>query len=234
MQLFLAHIDGQKFQLDAAEVNHCVRVLRKKTGDQIFFISGDGNLYEGTIQLITKSVVGGSYKISQKSWGAVPYELTVAIAPTKMMDRMDWFVEKAVEMGVSHIIPILCDRSERKVVKQDKLEKKVLSAVKQSLKGKLPKISPMVHFDRALEEAQGAVAIAHCEQTERMAWPAFFQQNSGPLTIFIGPEGDFSPNEILRAQEAGAHSVHLGGSRLRTETAAIAAVAMVYGHHLGE
>lgn len=234
MQLFLAHIDGQKFLLDAAEVNHCVRVLRKKTGDQIFFISGDGNLYEGTIQLITKSVVGGSYKMSQQSWGTVPYELTIAIAPTKMMDRMDWFVEKAVEMGVSHIIPILCDRSERKVVKQDKLEKKVLSAVKQSLKGELPKVSPMVHFDKALKEANGAVAIAHCEQTEKMSWPAFIQQNPGPLTIFIGPEGDFSPNEILRAQEAGAHSVYLGGSRLRTETAAIAAVAMVYGHHLAE
>jgi len=133
MQLFLGHIAGNEFQLDAAEVQHCVKVLRKSIGDRIDFITGDGNLYEGEISFTSKSKVYGSFNKVKSNFGTVPYSLTIAIAPTKNMDRIELFVEKAVEMGIDTIVPIVCDHSERKIIKEERLRKIVLSATKQSL-----------------------------------------------------------------------------------------------------
>ena len=227
MQLFLGHITGNEFQLDAAEVQHCVKVLRKSVGDSIHFITGDGALYKGSISFTSKSKVYGSYSQVESNFGAVPYSLTMAIAPTKNMDRIELFVEKAVEMGIDTIIPIICDHSERKVIKEERLCKIVLSATKQSLKGRIAKVLPAVSFKEFITEKHSNLLIAHCEEGDKSSLKDVLDANVA-TTIMIGPEGDFSPSEIEKALEAGARPIHLGSSRLRTETAGLVAVATVY------
>ena len=231
MQLFYGHIIEDRFQLHESEVNHCVRVLRKNAGDTIHFITGDGNLYSGTIEIASKREVAGTYQLKEKHWGNVPYDLTIAVAPTKNMDRFEWFIEKSIELGVSRIIPLRCDRSERKVIKDERLFKVALSATKQSLKGRLPIIDPLTSFeDFVAGNLEGTRCIAHCEDTERTAFTEIAPSES--LIVLIGPEGDFTPAEVQSAQQAGFTPIHLGQSRLRTETAALTAVSMVYGAHL--
>jgi 16S rRNA (uracil1498-N3)-methyltransferase len=227
MQLFLGHITGDQFQLDTAEVQHCVKVLRKTLGDKIHFITGDGHLYLGEILFTSKSKVYGSFVKIESNFGAVPYSLTVAIAPTKNMDRIELFVEKAVEMGIDAIVPIICDHSERKVIKEERLRKIVLSATKQSLKGKVAQVQEAVPFKEFIAQKHTNLLIAHCEEGDKSALKDVLHHKM-PTTIMIGPEGDFSPTEIQLALDAGAKPIHLGSSRLRTETAGLVAVSTVY------
>ena len=228
MQLFLGHIKGLEFYLDKAEVQHCVKVLRKTVGDSIHFICGDGNLYLGKLSFASKSNVYGSFTKVESNFGSVPYELTVAIAPTKNMDRFESFVEKAVEMGIKRIVPLICERSERKVVKTQRLEKIALSATKQSMKGTLTVISEAITFQTFCSTDHSNMLIAHCEEDGQKS--SLIKQLTKGLatTILIGPEGDFSPSEIALAKQIGAKPIHLGSSRLRTETAGLVAVATVY------
>ena len=232
MQLFYAHISHEAFVLDEGDVMHCTKVLRKSSGDHIHFITGDGNLYEGIIDAVSKREVRGTWRLLQENWGRLNYDLTVAIAPTKNMDRLEWFVEKSIEMGISKIQLILTYHSERKKVNLERLRKIALSATKQSLKGQLVDIIDPIPFKTFIEQLQQPLAIAHCEDSDRTSFPSYLNQKQGPITIAIGPEGDFSTEEINIAITAGATPIHLGSSRLRTETAAVAAVAMVYAHHL--
>ena len=232
MQLFYGHIEGTEFHLDAGEVQHCVKVLRKSIGDHIHFITGDGALYMGEISFISKSKVYGSFTEVEREFGKVSYNLTIAIAPTKSMDRIEAFVEKAVEIGVSRIIPIICEHSERRTIKTNRLRKIALSATKQSLKGALVQIDEAMSFQDFIAKQQEHVMIAHCEFDETKKGIHEVMDTSRPLCIMIGPEGDFSPSEVLAAVSAGAKPIHLGSSRLRTETAGLVAVATVY-HLLG-
>jgi len=232
MQLFYGHIQGTEFHLEAGEVQHCVKVLRKSVGDHIHFITGDGALYVGEISFISKSKVYGTFSEVEHEFGKVPYELTVAIAPTKSMDRIEGFVEKAVEMGISRIVPIVCERSERRTIKTARLRKIALSATKQSLKGALVHIDEAMSFQDFLAEGQEQLMIAHCAVDSTKKGIDEVLEPTRPLSIMIGPEGDFSPAEVLAAISAGAKSVHLGSSRLRSETAGLFAVATVY-HLLG-
>jgi len=232
MQLFYGHIEGTEFHLDAGEVQHCVKVLRKSVGDQIHFITGDGALYLGEISFISKSKVYGRFTELEHEFGRIPYDLTIAIAPTKSMDRIEAFVGKAVEMGISRIIPIICEHSERRSIKTERLRKIALSATKQSLKGALVQIDEAISFQDFLDEVQEQLMIAHCENDETKKGIHEVLDSSKPLCIMIGPEGDFSPAEVLAATTAGAKPIHLGSSRLRTETAGLVAVATVY-HLLG-
>ena len=232
MQLFYGHIEGTEFHLDAGEVQHCVKVLRKSIGDHIHFITGDGALYMGEISFISKSKVYGSFTEVEHEFGKISYNLTIAIAPTKSMDRIEAFVEKAVEIGVSRIIPIICEHSERRTIKTDRLRKIALSATKQSLKGALVQIDEAMSFQDFIAKQQEQVMIAHCEFDETKKGIHEVLDTSKPLFIMIGPEGDFSPSEVLAAVSAGAKPIHLGSSRLRTETAGLVAVATVY-HLLG-
>lgn len=227
MQLFLGHITGNEFQLDSAEVQHCVKVLRKSIGDKIHFITGDGNLYRGEISFTSKSRVYGLFNKVESNFGGVPYSLTIAIAPTKKMDRIELFVEKAVEMGIDTIVPIICDHSERKVIKEDRLRKLVLSATKQSLKGKITNVKESETFKEFIAKEHSNLLIAHCEKGHKMSLKEALDSKA-PTTILIGPEGDFSPTEIQLALESGARPIHLGSSRLRTETAGLVAVSTVY------
>jgi len=231
MQLFYGHIIDDRFQLHESEINHCVRVLRKNAGETIHFITGDGNLYSGTIENASKREVAGTYQLKEKHWGSVPYDLTIAVAPTKNMDRFEWFLEKSIELGVTHIIPLRCERSERKIIKEERLFKVALSATKQSLKGKLPQISPLIPFKDFLQlNLEGTRCIAHCDDSERTAFTELVPNQK--LVVLIGPEGDFTAEEVLAAENAGFTPIHLGQSRLRTETAALTAVSMVYAAHL--
>ena len=232
MQLFYGHIQGTEFHLEAGEVQHCVKVLRKSVGDHIHFITGDGALYVGEISFISKSKVYGTFSEVEHEFGKVPYHLTMAIAPTKSMDRIEAFVEKAVEMGISRIIPIICEHSERRTIKTERLRKIALSATKQSLKGAIVHIDEAMTFQDFLAEKQEQLMIAHCENDETKKGIKEIIDSSRPLCIMIGPEGDFSPAEVQAAISAGAKPIHLGSSRLRTETAGLVAVATVY-HLLG-
>lgn len=232
MQLFYGHIEGTEFLLDAGEVQHCVKVLRKSVGDHIHFITGDGSLYEGEISFVSKSKVYGTFTKVEHEFGKVPYHLTMAIAPTKSMDRIEAFVEKAVEMGINRIVPIICEHSERRKIKTERLRKIALSATKQSLKGAIVHIDEAMTFQDFLAEKQEQLMIAHCENDETKKGIEEIIDSSRPLCIMIGPEGDFSPAEVQAAISAGAKPIHLGSSRLRTETAGLVAVATVY-HLLG-
>lgn len=227
MQLFLGHINDNEFQLDAAEVQHCVKVLRKTIGDEIHFITGDGSLYKGLISFTSKSKVYGSFTKVLSNFGAVNYSLTVAIAPTKNMDRIELFVEKAVEMGIETIVPIICEHSERKIIKEERLRKIVLSATKQSLKGKIAQVQEATPFKEFITQEHSKLLIAHCEDGDKFSLKEALDVNV-PTTIMIGPEGDFSLSEIRMALDAGAKPIHLGSSRLRTETAGLVAVSTVY------
>ena len=228
MQLFLGHITGNVFELHEDEVTHCLRVLRKSVGDDIQFITGNGNLYAGHIEATSKKSVSGTWVKLQDDFGAVGYELTVAIAPTKNMDRIESFVEKAVEMGISRVIPIICEHSERKVIKTARLKKIALSATKQSLKGSLVHIDDPILFEEFIAQPWDNLCIAHCEDDEQKQDLRSHLQANQATTIMIGPEGDFSSKEISVAKQHGAKPIHLGSSRLRTETAGLVAVATVY------
>lgn len=230
MQLFYNSSLSQQsteIKFDKTESKHIIRVLRKKQGDILHFTNGKNLLFKGLISLAndTNCIV----KIEEiqhkpKPWN---YYLHVAIAPTKNMDRLEWFLEKATEIGIDEITPILCSRSERKVLKNDRLEKILESAMKQSLKFQLPKLNELQSLTSFLNtNKEGQLFIAHCDETDRKSFKNELQKNER-ITILIGPEGDFTSQEISLAIKYQFIPVTLGESRLRTETAALVATHSV-------
>ncbi|MGB2128961.1 MAG: 16S rRNA (uracil(1498)-N(3))-methyltransferase [Flavicella sp.] len=226
MQLFYnPNIDAthRSFIFDKEESKHIVRVLRKKEGDTLKITNGKGVLFTAEITVSSDkkcqvAIVDASQKI--KSWN---YHLHIAVAPTKLNDRMEWFLEKATEIGIDEITPIICSHSERKVVKMERFEKIVQSAMKQSLKYHLPKINKPVSFKEFIAiEHSGKSYIAHCDDQQKSSFKNEIKPNTD-ITIMIGPEGDFSPSEIKMALSHNFTPVSLGDSRLRTETAALVA-----------
>jgi 16S rRNA (uracil1498-N3)-methyltransferase len=220
------------------ELGHCVRTLRKQIGDNLHLIDGLGNLYEGILQQFDKKQA--SVKIIQKLPTSAPsrYQLHLAVAPTKNIERIEWLLEKAIEIGLSAFTPLLCARSERKTVRIDRLEKIALAAVKQSLNLHLPPLTEMTDFDTFIAQLPATDNslryIAHChENTERLFLPSVLAQaaasDSQPkdIIILIGAEGDFTPKEVQTATTAGFAPISLGNTRLRTETAGLVAATMV-------
>lgn len=233
MEIFFSeNIDGSFLSLDQEESAHCVRVLRHRCGDEVCVIDGHGNLYRCT--LVEADAKGAVARIDslEKGFGAHPYRLTMAVCPTKNIDRFEWFVEKATEIGVDVIAPVIGERSERKVLKTDRLRRLTLSAAKQSLKGTVPQVAEpqSVRDFIAGAPAEALKLICYCfDDVERTPVTAALQPGSGrPVCILIGPEGDFSPEEAALARANGWIPVQLGPSRLRTETAALTAVTAVY------
>lgn len=210
------------------ESKHIVKVLRKKTGDILDITNGAGNFFRAEITIASPS--GCSVKIVEVTTEKeLPYRLHMAVAPTKLNDRFEWFLEKATEIGITEITPIICDHSERKVIKEDRYERILQSAMKQSLKAFIPKLNTAISFSEfiALQtDYEGEKYIAHCEETSRFSLKQKLKKGGSNL-ILIGPEGDFSTSEIEKALEAGFAPVMLGESRLRTETAAVVAVHSV-------
>jgi 16S rRNA (uracil1498-N3)-methyltransferase len=211
------------YELSEEESKHCVKVLRLAAGDEITMIDGVGGLYYGIIDDPNpkKCVIRVIEKIEQ--FGRRNYSLHIAMAPTKQIERFEWFLEKVVEMGIDEITPLLCTRSERKTVNIERMEKIILSAMKQSIKAYIPKLNPMTDFGHFVKQPRsGSLLIAHCINNPKPSLKSKIS-TSQQFTILIGPEGDFMPEEVELAKLAGYADVHLGRSRLRTETAGIVA-----------
>lgn len=227
MQLYYAPDIETDNELPETESQHCIKVMRLGEGDEIFATDGKGALYKGRI-----AGTGGrrcKIEITGKSFCGKerPYRLEIAIAPTKNMDRTEWFVEKSTEVGIDKIDFIKCRFSERKEIKCDRVEKITVAAMKQSLKLYKPEISAMAEFRSIIEAPfDGQKFIAHCHPGEKKALKEACLPGKDVL-ILIGPEGDFSSEEVEAAKKAGFTEVTLGKSRLRTETAAVVACVTV-------
>ena len=277
MELFYAEsVDGSILMLGPEESAHCAKVLRHRTGDLIQVADGIGNLHNCRILSLSQREVTAVSESSVPGWGDHSYRLTMAVCPTKNADRYEWFIEKAVEMGVDRIVPVIGDHSERSSIRPERLQRIIVSAAKQSLKARLPQLSEALTVKDFLlqsgreshpgssQSATIAKFIACCFEDGSMprislrqaiadsivfpsasrpycdsgfAAPAPESATSSPcslpeITILIGPEGDFSASEVREAISSGFIPVHLGPSRLRTETAAIVATAFVYNASL--
>jgi len=212
----------ESFSFDKEESKHIVKVMRKKGGDILHVTNGLGFLF--ATEIILGSDIKCTVKIVSFEKSPLPkYQLHLAVAPTKMNDRYEWFLEKATEMGISEITPIICDHSERKFVKTDRFDKIIQSAMKQSLQVYLPKLNEPITFKEFLKTTpDGLLLIAHCEENDKKTLKSVLKPNKN-ATLLIGPEGDFSNKEIALALEKKYVPVSLGNTRLRTETAAIVA-----------
>lgn len=278
MEIFYTNmVDGREARLDAEESTHAVKVLRHRRGDEIAVVDGFGNMFH--CRLKDDSPKGAVAEILEKvpGWGAHPYSLIMAVCPTKNIDRFEWFCEKATELGVDVITPIIGERSEMRVFKPERCRKIVLSAMKQSLKAKLPTVLDAVPLkDFLSQDVPGLKLICYCFEGDARResitdvlneyatgfngiYSADATGSTGhigssdaasdasadasttaghcpdtldepKITILIGPEGDFSPEEANLAVSQGYIPVHLGPSRLRTETAAVTAVTATYFH----
>lgn len=223
MQLFFTNNQETEFTLSSEESKHICKVLRKKEGETLNFTDGKGNLLTAKVTTTDMrktrvEVVSKEQKNKQHN-----YYLHIAISPTKNIDRFEWFLEKACEIGIDEITPIICNRSERKVIKDERCNRILLSAMKQSLKFHLPKLNDAkILKDFVKQDFDSAKYIAHCEDTEKTELKNM--QKAKKTLILIGPEGDFSQKEIEMALQNNFKAVSLGKSRLRTETAGIVAV----------
>lgn len=210
------------FQFDKEESKHIIKVLRKRGGDIIHITNGKGYLFHSEITLESEKKCEVRI-IKIDAFEARKYNLHIAIAPTKMNDRLEWFLEKATEIGIDEISLILCDHSERKTFKIDRAEKIIQAAMKQSNQFYLPKINEPISFsDFISKETNSLNFIAHCEEDKKDLFKNGIQANQNIL-VLIGPEGDFSPKEIALALKNNFIPVSLGNTRLRTETAGIVA-----------
>lgn len=218
--------------LGEEDSKHCVKVLRMAEGDTIEVVDGNGTLYTCRIAMAHPKRCAVEVVDSVKQlphWGC---RITLAIAPTKNLDRIEWLVEKCVEMGIDRIIPLRCHNSERTVLKTERLKKIMVSAMKQSLKATLPQLDEMTPIEQVIGQAgSGIRCIAYCDallpREERLSLATAYKPGQD-VTVLIGPEGDFSPEEVAMAREAGFVPVTLGESRLRTETAGLMAVAWIH------
>ena len=223
MQLFFIENPESEIVLSKEESKHATKVLRKKEGDILNFTDGKGGFYKAEITIAdTKKcrlqIISSEQKPKQHN-----YHLHIAIAPTKNMDRYEWFLEKATEIGIDEITPIICDHSERKVLKTERCNRILLSAIKQSLKFHLPKLNEAMPLKDFLElDFEGNKYIAHCEKSDKLELKN--EKLEEKTLILIGPEGDFSPAEIEIAMQNQFKAISLGESRLRTETAGLVTV----------
>lgn len=234
MELFYSSdIEGGYLRLNAEESVHCVKVLRHREGDCISVIDGEGTLYSCILTDASPKGAEARIESSETGWGGHPYRLTLAVCPTKNNDRYEWFAEKATEVGVDVIAPVIGDRSERKVFKTERIRKILVSAAKQSLKAAVPEVLEPLSVREFIAGCpfDALKLIAYCFEGEvpRTSVKAALDGFDGrEIIIMIGPEGDFSPEEAAAAIAAGFVPIHLGSSRLRTETAAVTAAEAAY------
>ncbi|MEI7509848.1 MAG: 16S rRNA (uracil(1498)-N(3))-methyltransferase [Flavobacterium sp.] len=225
MQLFYNSSITEKdksFVFDKEESKHIIKVLRKKEGDILFVTNGLGCVFKTEIALASDSKCTITI-LSFEKQELPKYRLHLAVAPTKMNERYEWFLEKATEIGIQEITPIICEHSERKIIKIDRFQKIIESAMKQSLHFFIPKLNePITYKEFLKKEFNGQKFIAHCEETDKKSLKSVAKMERDIL-IIIGPEGDFSVKEIQMALDNKFIAVSLGNTRLRTETAAIVA-----------
>jgi len=222
---FAARTENGIIRLDENESAHAVKVLRLREGDLIRVFDGQGNIFRARISKAharhTEAVAEEKEHLSARA----PWHLHLAVAPTKSMERFEFFLEKVTETGVDEITPLLCERSERKKLRYDRLERLLIAAMKQSMQPFLPRLHPFTPLkDFLAAPPAGDRLIAHCCENEDPQRGHLYESITSPhVTILIGPEGDFSPQEIEEARRAGYRTISLGNTRLRSETAGIAA-----------
>ncbi len=230
MQIFYApDITGEVYTLDEKESKHIIRVLRMTRGSYVRLIDGKGNLFEGTIsnpdqKKCTISITGKIREFEKRN-----YSLHIAISPLKNPERFEWFIEKSVEIGVDEITPLICGNTEKPGIKSERINNIIISAMKQSLKANKPILNDICQFnDFIVRDNKAKRMIAHCNDSiNRKSISAVCSKGENAI-ILIGPEGDFSEDEINLAVTSGFIPVHLGRSRLRTETAGVAACHSIY------
>ncbi len=226
MQLFYTpDIDPSNplYILTEEESKHCTRVLRLENGAEVQLIDGKGGLYNATIKEAHPKKTTLQINSVTTAFNKRNHYLHIAVAPTKNIERMEWFLEKATEIGIDEITPIICQRSERKEVKVERLNKIITSAIKQSVKAYHPVLNEAVNYNQFLKRPfDGQKFIAHCEKNDKTNLSAELVKH-GKYMVLIGPEGDFTPHEINDALQNGYKAITLGDSRLRTETAALEA-----------
>ena len=223
---YIPDIQGDQVELDDQESRHAIRVLRLKAGDSVQLVDGKGGWY--TAEIMEDRSMNCQLKVSShiSNYQPLPYKLHLAISPTKSMDRFEWFLEKATEMGISEVTPLLCSRTERSRVNMERMERIVVSAMKQSLRAFKPVLHSPVSLAGFIKEKRGGMqGIAHCiEEGEviqgRRAGLTDLLNNTA-YTMLVGPEGDFTREEVKMAIQEGYVPFHLGESRLRTETAGV-------------
>ncbi len=211
--------------LSPEESNHCLRVLRIQDGTEIHITNGKGDMYKGTVnkngKLVEIVISEHKHNVSPRS-----YKLHMAVCPTKNIDRFEWFMEKATEIGIDEITPIISFHSERKKIREDRLEKILISAMKQSLKSHKPKLNPICTYSEFIQNDaihNASSFIAHCREDDSKFHIKHIEQSNKDIILLIGPEGDFSSDEITLAKSKGYKAIGLGESRLRTETAGLVA-----------
>ena len=219
---YTTDIEGDIAQLDTEQARHCVQVLRKKEGDPISFVDGQGGFHQGIIQETGKKKCVIQIKQSEYNFQKRPFHLHIAIAPTKNTNRLEWFLEKATEIGIDEITPIICHHSERRKIRTDRLHKILIAAMKQSLKAYLPKLNEPLSFKQFIQLPRTTALKYIAQGAENMALKDNYVPQKDVL-LLIGPEGDFSKQELTLAFANGFHGINLGKSRLRTETAGIVA-----------
>ena len=240
MELFYSQdISGGICRLDHDESGHCIKVLRHRCGDEISVIDGCGTLYRCRITSDSHKGVEAVVLDFVQEWGCHPYRLHLAVCPTKNNDRYEWFAEKACEIGFDELSPVIGEHSERRILKTARVEKILVSAAKQSLKAAVPIVNEPVsvkEFIQNIGDTEALKLIAYCFEDENIPRRSIKEVLEGyesrDVVVLIGPEGDFSSDEARLALENGFIPVHLGLSRLRTETAAVTAAAAVYFRHL--
>lgn len=230
MQLFYApEISLPRYTLPEEESKHCVRVLRMTVGDELHLTDGKGNMYR--CKVVSDNVKRCEVEVVEiwPEYERMSYGLTMCVAPTKNIDRFEWFLEKATEIGISEVYPLECDHSERRQIKLEREEKVITAAVKQSLKAYHPVLHDLTSVrDIIAMDFEGEKYIAHCDSSfgERPYLGNLVKKGANTL-ILIGPEGDFSKEEINFALQNGFKAISLGRERLRTETAAVVATTVV-------
>ena len=218
--------------LGEEDSKHCVKVLRMSEGDSIDVVDGNGTLYNCRITMAHPKRCAVEVLATERQlphWG---HQIVLGVAPTKNLDRMEWLAEKCVEMGIDRIIPLRCHNSERVVLKTERLKKIMVSAMKQSLKATLPQLDEMTPVEQVMAQSTAAIrCIAYCDEQlprEQRRTLADVYRPGTDVMVLIGPEGDFSPQEVASALDAGFVPVTLGESRLRTETAGMMSVAAIH------
>lgn len=215
-------ITHNTYTLNEEESKHCVRVLRLTTGSIVNLVDGKGGFYTAEITSDNPKKVSLSILKVETEFHKRNHYLHIAVAPTKNIDRIEWFLEKATELGIDEVTPIITDRSERRVVKEDRLNKVITSAVKQSIKAYHPKLNDAITFDAFLKEPfDGNKLIAHCIDNGEKQYISKLITPHQKYLVLIGPEGDFTPDEVNLALNKGFKALTLGDNRLRTETAAL-------------
>jgi len=215
-------ITHDTYTLNEEESKHCVRVLRLSVGTVVNLVDGRGGFYTAEIISDNPKKVSLSILKVETEFHKRNHYLHIAVAPTKNIDRMEWFLEKATELGIDEITPIITDRSERRIVKEDRLNKVITSAVKQSIKAYHPKLNEAISYNAFLNlPSEGNKLIAHCIDENDKKYISELVAPHQKYLILIGPEGDFSPEEVNLALNKGFKPLTLGDNRLRTETAAL-------------